>query len=157
MIFHAELARNDMKAGYLSAALISMTALAAGPALAAGTGGAQPQAGSAMEAPAMQSGAAATNVQSGQGLAASMDEAEIRRIQQALKDGGHYDGEVDGTWGTQSESALRDFQQARGLEATGELNQEALAALGIDGAAADDQAAAGTEQPATQGGGATSQ
>jgi peptidoglycan hydrolase-like protein with peptidoglycan-binding domain len=35
-------------------------------------------------------------------------------------------------WGPQTEQALKDFQQAQGMEATGELNEETLSALEID-------------------------
>jgi peptidoglycan hydrolase-like protein with peptidoglycan-binding domain len=34
-------------------------------------------------------------------------------------------------WGPSTESALRDFQQAKGLEASGKLNYDTVAGLGL--------------------------
>lgn len=62
---------------------------------------------------------------------ASLD--AVRDLQQQLKDQGYYqDGNVDGLVGPKTESALREFQQAQGLDPTGEINAETLAAMGID-------------------------
>lgn len=44
-------------------------------------------------------------------------------------------GELDGEWGSKSRRALAGFQQARGLEATGELDEASWAALDQDAAA----------------------
>lgn len=52
-------------------------------------------------------------------------------MQQALNDEGYNAGSVDGVWGDRTRSALRDFQQDAGLEATGELDQETLLGLGF--------------------------
>lgn len=55
----------------------------------------------------------------------------VRKVQQALKEAGHDPGKADGIWGPETQEAVRDFQQAQGLEATGDLNEETLAALGL--------------------------
>jgi len=60
----------------------------------------------------------------------------VRQVQEKLKQEGYQVGPVDGVWGPKTQSAVREFQQAEGLEATGELDQETLAALEIQGGAA---------------------
>jgi peptidoglycan hydrolase-like protein with peptidoglycan-binding domain len=57
---------------------------------------------------------------------------EIRRIQEALIRKGEDVGPVDGTWGPQSQTAVRNFQQKQRLAVTGDLNRETLQALGVD-------------------------
>ena len=44
---------------------------------------------------------------------------------------GYYDGELDGSWGSQTAAAVRRFQQAKDLRITGELNSATLNALGL--------------------------
>jgi peptidoglycan hydrolase-like protein with peptidoglycan-binding domain len=55
----------------------------------------------------------------------------IRQAQQQLNAAGHEAGPVDGIKGPRTRQALREFQQARGLQVTGSLDQETLSALGI--------------------------
>jgi hypothetical protein len=55
----------------------------------------------------------------------------IRHIQEALKEEHEKDIEVDGKWGPETSSALREFQEEEGLEATGQLNIVTLQALGV--------------------------
>lgn len=50
---------------------------------------------------------------------------------QALLDRAHFSpGVIDGRWGMNTERALRAFQQARGLQATGNLDEETWSRLG---------------------------
>ena len=56
---------------------------------------------------------------------------ETRQIQQALKDKGHDPGEIDGIMGSKTRAALRDFQKANGLQASGTLDGETATALGV--------------------------
>ena len=70
----------------------------------------------------------------------------IRNVQQQLQAKGIDAGPVDGIWGPQTHQGLTDFQQAQGLEASGQLNGPTLAALGIAGqqsASAGNSASAG--------------
>lgn len=45
--------------------------------------------------------------------------AVLGQIQQALSDAGFYDADVDGVYGKRSAKALQNFQEKRGIEATG--------------------------------------
>jgi hypothetical protein len=93
---------------------------------------------------------------------AGMDEQAVRELQQALSDAG-YEVMVDGIWGQQTRTALEEFQQQEGLEATGEPDQETLSALDLDhldtgmtgmtpgaGAGAGAAGAGGQQQPGMQ-------
>jgi peptidoglycan hydrolase-like protein with peptidoglycan-binding domain len=52
-------------------------------------------------------------------------------VQTRLAKLGYYDGNLDGSWGSQTSTAVRRFQVARELRVTGELNPATLNALGI--------------------------
>ena len=54
---------------------------------------------------------------------------QVRRVQRKLNDVGYLAGSVDGVLGPQTESALREFQRARSLDATGHIDANTLAAL----------------------------
>src|SRR5690606_14794420 len=56
---------------------------------------------------------------------------EFRNIQQRLKEGGYYHGEVDGIYGYLTYSAVRDFQARHGLTVDGIAGPETLAAIGL--------------------------
>lgn len=61
----------------------------------------------------------------------TMSRAEVRQAQEKLNDMGFHAGHVDGILGPNTKAALRSFQQSKGLEATGQLNQETMTALGL--------------------------
>jgi N-acetylmuramoyl-L-alanine amidase len=54
----------------------------------------------------------------------------IRKVQQALKEQGYYHGAIDGVWGSASKSAVRAYQQAKGLPVAG-LSVATMESLGI--------------------------
>ena len=56
---------------------------------------------------------------------------EVISIQQELKDRGLYNGNVDGIFGSATESAVKRFQQQQGLTADGIAGPQTLAKLGI--------------------------
>ena len=56
----------------------------------------------------------------------------VKKAQQALKDKGYYESEVDGVMGPGTQMALKRFQEKEGLPATGQLNEETKKKLGID-------------------------
>ena len=55
----------------------------------------------------------------------------VREIQTRLKNWGYYFGEVDGIFGSQTEKAVKYFQQKNGLDVDGHVGNQTLAALGI--------------------------
>lgn len=61
----------------------------------------------------------------------TLDENDVRQVQEALNEAGYNAGPVDGKWGDQTRSALRSFQEGKGLDATGELSRETVLALGL--------------------------
>jgi peptidoglycan hydrolase-like protein with peptidoglycan-binding domain len=66
--------------------------------------------------------------------------ATVRQAQERLASEGFNPGAVDGKLGRQTQQGLKDFQQAKGLEPSGQLDPQTIAALGID---TDSSAAAG--------------
>ena len=63
----------------------------------------------------------------------AMGDEKVKAAQQALKDKGHDPGMVDGKMGPKTQSAIRDFQKAQGMEATGHLDAKTMQSLGMDG------------------------
>lgn len=57
---------------------------------------------------------------------------QVMAVQQALKDKGHDPGTIDGVMGPKTQAALRDFQKKEGLKASGRLDQETMAKLGVE-------------------------
>src|SRR6266704_67375 len=55
----------------------------------------------------------------------------VESVQQALKDGGFYYGEVSGEMNANLTAAIRRYQIRNGLKVTGELNDETLQSLGL--------------------------
>ena len=74
----------------------------------------------------------------------------VRRVQTGLQQSGDYKGKIDGLWGADTRDALRRYQQAHNMTATGELDERTLHALNISGGA-NASTAAGSNQP-TPGG-----
>lgn len=56
----------------------------------------------------------------------------LRTVQERLHQLGVYGGAVDGAWGQDSQTALQQFQQAHGLQASGQINPATAQALGLD-------------------------
>ena len=59
---------------------------------------------------------------------------EIRQVQQALDKNGQQVGRVDGRWGRKTSDALKQFQQSKGIQTNGQLDQQTLSDLGLNGA-----------------------
>ncbi|HEY9671772.1 MAG TPA: peptidoglycan-binding protein [Waterburya sp.] len=60
--------------------------------------------------------------------------AAVERLQQRLRQKGYNPGRVDGVFGSQTESAVRQFQRANDLTPDGIVGAQTLMALGIPGA-----------------------
>lgn len=154
-----------MKITHTVAALSAVAVLIAGPTAFAeqheGTGGMQsggmqqgqgaPSAGGADNSTG-SSGAMGGSSTGGAAQALSSD--QIREVQQALKEKGHDVGAVDGQWGPKTQNALKEYQQAQGTQASGELDSQTMSSLGVSGSAVG--APGGGEQSAPDAGGAPS-
>ena len=72
--------------------------------------------------------------ESGQGRAnrAGMSDKNMKKVQEALREKGHDPGTIDGVLGPRTQQALREFQKANGLKATGTIDGETAAALGVE-------------------------
>ncbi len=68
--------------------------------------------------------------------AAMNDPQTIKQVQQALSSQGYDPGPIDGTMNSKTQSALMQYQQAKGMPANGQLDRNTLASLGISGSAA---------------------
>ena len=93
---------------------------------------------------AQQGGAAPQPAQPGasQGVAAiTLNEDQVRQLQQALNDNGFDAGEVDGVFGARTRAALSRFQSKAGLQPTGQMDQQTLALVGLSGQAQQPAAA----------------
>ena len=57
--------------------------------------------------------------------------ATVTKIQQRLSSWGYYSGEIDGIYGSRTETAVKKFQKANGLTADGIAGPATLAAIGL--------------------------
>jgi peptidoglycan hydrolase-like protein with peptidoglycan-binding domain len=57
----------------------------------------------------------------------------LRQVQEQLKTAGLYKGRIDGRMGPDTRRAIAQFQEKNGLQGTGKLDQQTLAALGNTG------------------------
>lgn len=73
-----------------------------------------------------------------------LSKQEIKSIQQALNKKGFSSGHVDGVWGRDTDTALKHFQQKQGLPGNGHLNQQTLAALGVNESPQSEQGTVGS-------------
>jgi len=55
----------------------------------------------------------------------------VRRVQEALDKSGHSVGRTDGEWGPETRTGIQDFQRAKGLPVTGNINLEVLHTLNV--------------------------
>jgi len=69
----------------------------------------------------------------------------IRSVQQTLAQEGMYRGRVDGMWGPATQAGVRSYQQQHNMNATGQLDQDTLAAMNLGGSQNSAQ-----QQPSSQ-------
>lgn len=65
------------------------------------------------------------------GAALHLTPEKVKEVQKMLNKQGYDPGNVDGVWGEGSEVALKNFQQKKGLEPTGNIDMKTLSQLGI--------------------------
>ena len=118
------------------AAAFSLSALAAGE---------QEQ----KQEPQAQGSGQSTQSQSSQ-QASSQTPELVKQAQEKLSSAGHDAGPADGKMGPKTQAALKEFQQSKGLQASGQLDQKTAAALGVSsggsassGASSDKSASSG--------------
>jgi peptidoglycan hydrolase-like protein with peptidoglycan-binding domain len=97
-----------------------------------------------------------TGTKSGRKGGMAMDAEKVKAAQQALKDKGHDPGDIDGKMGPKTQAALRDFQKAQGMQATGRLDPKTMQSLGMEGAktSSAERPTTGSASPATGSGSA---
>ena len=76
----------------------------------------------------------------------------VKQIQKKLNDEGYSAGDVDGVFGAETREALKDFQQKKGLKATGYVDKQTMAALGIQAGGGGKQAEQKQQKQQKQGG-----
>ena len=59
------------------------------------------------------------------------DRNDVKKLQETLRDNGHYRGEVDGVLGLRTRASIRANQRAENLPVTGELDAETAGKLGV--------------------------
>lgn len=89
------------------------------------------------------------------------DPATVQQIQQKLNDQGFKAGPVDGKFGPKTQEALRKFQEKQGFQPTGQIDEQTMAALGVQvadqggtppGMGSGQQGERGAGQPSPNGG-----
>jgi peptidoglycan hydrolase-like protein with peptidoglycan-binding domain len=73
-----------------------------------------------------------------------------KQVQQKLRELGFYEGPVNGAFGFYTQAALAQFQLARLLPASGMLDKETQAALGVEFEASASTGASAPPQPGEQ-------
>jgi peptidoglycan hydrolase-like protein with peptidoglycan-binding domain len=64
--------------------------------------------------------------------ASQLSAEQIRKLQQKLNQEGFHAGQVDGKWSSETQTAIRNFQNTKGMKATGQLDERTLDELGLD-------------------------
>ena len=77
-------------------------------------------------------GSAQGQMQSQRTAGQRLSTEKVKEIQEALKDKGQYQGEVDGIIGPKTQQALREFQKAQNLQVTGRVDEKTADALGVE-------------------------
>jgi len=59
------------------------------------------------------------------------DRAAVNELQEALRNKGHYRGQIDGVFGLRTRASIRVYQKAENLPVTGNLDKETAGRLGV--------------------------
>jgi peptidoglycan hydrolase-like protein with peptidoglycan-binding domain len=65
------------------------------------------------------------------GVAAFVIKNEITKMQEILRDKGHYRGKVDGVFGLRTRASIRAYQKAENLPVTGQVDRRTADGLGL--------------------------
>ena len=84
-----------------------------------------------MLVPAFPPTAAAGSDSSKKGTTAFIVKNEIRKVQDTLRDKGHYRGKVDGVLGLRTRASIRAYQKAENLPVTGQVDARTADGLGV--------------------------
>src|ERR1044071_999900 len=71
--------------------------------------------------------------QSSQSAQSTQNSETVKQAQEKLTAAGKDAGPADGKLGPKTQAAVKEFQQSKGLQASGKLDQQTLAALGVGG------------------------
>jgi peptidoglycan hydrolase-like protein with peptidoglycan-binding domain len=74
---------------------------------------------------------AAASDSSKEGVTAFFIRNEIRKMQETLRNGGHYRGKVDGVLGLRTRASIRAYQKAENLPVTGQVDTRTADGLGV--------------------------
>ena len=66
-----------------------------------------------------------------QEVASPVVKDQVRKVQETLRDKGHYLGKVDGVFGLRTRASIRGFQKAENLPVTGQLDTQTAGKLGV--------------------------
>lgn len=84
-----------------------------------------------------------TSAQASQKQASGQSSDLVKQAQQKLSQAGHDVGKPDGIMGPKTQAGLKEFQEKKGLQASGQLDKQTLAALGVSGEVTTGSAATG--------------
>ena len=70
---------------------------------------------------------------------------DVNKIQETLRNRGHYRGKIDGVFGLRTRASIREFQKAENLPVTGHLDAQTAGKLGVT---PEERGEAGYETPA---------
>jgi peptidoglycan hydrolase-like protein with peptidoglycan-binding domain len=73
-----------------------------------------------------------TQAQSSQYSQSSQSPDTVKQAQEKLSAAGMDTGPTDGKLGPKTEAAVKEFQQSKGIKESGKLDQQTLAALGVN-------------------------
>jgi peptidoglycan hydrolase-like protein with peptidoglycan-binding domain len=66
-----------------------------------------------------------------EGVAAFVTKNEIKKMQETLRNKGHYLGKIDGVFGLQTRDSIRAYQKAENLPVTGQVDTRTADGLGV--------------------------
>ena len=62
---------------------------------------------------------------------AVLQQGDVKKLQESLRDKGYYSGQVDDRMGPQTRDGIRKYQKAENLKVTGHLDNETAGKLGV--------------------------